>query len=141
MFPKFAQSFGKILLDLCRFFFFPKYLPQSFCSVLLHWEVIEIYLFLILSYCIFFILRNIEQTVDNINLLGLPSLFRWVKRELWEFLYLSFAYSTKKMDYLLRRVWIPFFKSDWEKELRILYINHSLRYMCCINNCFVERET
>lgn len=91
--------------------FFPKDLPESVRNVLLCWKVIGIYLFLILSYCIFFILRKMGQAVDDINLLGLPSLFQWVKRELWEFLYPSFAYSTKIMDYLSERFEFHFSKA------------------------------
>lgn len=126
----FQIFFGKTLLDLCRYFSNNNKKPFHFllwCATLL--ESNRIYPFLILSCCVFFILRKMEQAVDNINLLDLSSLFWWVKRELWEFLYLSFAYSAKIMDHLFWRGWLPLFKSGQEKESRRFYISYSLRYM------------
>lgn len=63
--------------------FFKKDLLQSFCNVLLCWKVIGIYLFLILSYCVVFILRKMEQAVDNISLLGLLSFLMGEHRAMW----------------------------------------------------------
>lgn len=115
----FSNFLWKNLIGFLQIFSQQQQKPFHFllwCATLL--ESNRIYPFLILSCCVFFILRKMEQAVDNINLLDLSSLFWWVKRELWEFLYLSFAYSAKIMDHLFWRGWLPLFKSGWGKESR-----------------------